>query len=623
MAVSALELRPRGAVALMDSALRLCAREPGVWALTLPSGAFVIWALLNLAEAVGRGRALVLPSLLLTLAWLTRGLFQGATCHYVQEVLVGTQPPGALSSLRAALARTPSLMAATGYLFVVNGVTVGLSGGLSLFFVSSHVVGYAVTMQGKGSVLGLYGTCARMLGPARGAASGVRLLMVLVQVLALFNLHVASNFFFFLARKLVGVDLTFAERFASLDNPTWLLFLVALTFSLFEPVKAATASLLLVDGRVRQEGLDLLAGVQQLPERGTAKAGVAKASARSAALVLLCALLAGPSLARAEPASSGMGARLGELAEHCGQDAEQAREWQRTAEGLSDAERMKFQRLLRRAESLAFEDEECDAAVRQLEQGVALAEQTVARERANPNARASAARAQAILQRPEFAVAPTVEKETPVKELAPPDTSLWKRFTQWLEKTLEELFKRKDRPAPDRGGDRSAGSQAANVLAIVLIGAVLVVLGGLLIHALGGKKKRETAGLEVSTLESTALSEDPASALSKPPEGWAHAADALAARGEYREAVRCLYLALLSRLHREGAIHYDIALSNWDYLRHFKGRREWLPPFRELTSRFDFAWYGNVPVGAEGYRAFRALTEPLLRAQATPEAAGA
>ncbi len=113
------------------------------------------------------------------------------------------------------------------------------------------------------------------------------------------------------------------------------------------------------------------------------------------------------------------------------------------------------------------------------------------------------------------------------------------------------------------------------------------------------------------------------SALARPPEGWAHLADELAAQGEYREAVRSLYLALLSRLHREGAILYDSTLSNWDYLRDFKGRRDWLPPFRELTRRFDFAWYGNLPVGADGYHDFRALTQPLLTAPAQLEAPGA
>ncbi len=48
-----------------------------------------------------------------------------------------------------------------------------------------------------------------------------------------------------------------------------------------------------------------------------------------------------------------------------------------------------------------------------------------------------------------------------------------------------------------------------------------------------------------------------------------------------------------------------------------------MPPFRELTLRFDFAWYGNLPVGSDGYRDFRALCAPLLSTPATSEAASA
>jgi hypothetical protein len=84
MAVSAIELRPRGAVAILDAALRLCSRNTGVWALTLPGGALVTAALLHQADAATHRQSLVLPALWMTLAWLTCGLLQGATCHYVQ-----------------------------------------------------------------------------------------------------------------------------------------------------------------------------------------------------------------------------------------------------------------------------------------------------------------------------------------------------------------------------------------------------------------------------------------------------------------------------------------------------------------------------------------------------------
>ncbi|HSP77565.1 MAG TPA: DUF4129 domain-containing protein, partial [Myxococcaceae bacterium] len=277
---------------------------------------------------------------------------------------------------------------------------------------------------------------------------------------------------------------------------------------------------------------------------------------------------------------------------------------------------------LRSVEEGVYEDEDCGALER-LEQGVTLAEQTAELERSQADARAAQARARDILSRSEFTVLP--EKQEAREEpptLEPP--SWWRRFLDQVAKWLEELFKRQEPVEPRMDMPAVSGQSVANVLVVLIVGAVLVVLAVVLVRALRGDgQDGEGANLEVSTQDTAALAADPTNALSRPPEGWAGLADELAARGEYREAVRSLYLALLSRLHHEGVIHYDTTLSNWDYLRRFRSRREWLPSFRELTLRFDFAWYGNLPVGAEGYRDFRALCAPMLATTTPREAAGA
>ncbi|HLK99335.1 MAG TPA: DUF4129 domain-containing protein [Myxococcaceae bacterium] len=618
MAVSALELRPRGAVAILDAALRLCSRNTGVWALTVPTGALVTGALLHLVDAVLQRQSLALPTLWLTLAWLARGLFQGAACHYLQELVLGQKEPGVMPSLRAALERAPSLIITVGYLFLFNFFSIGLSLGMAFFMLSAHIVGYAATMQGQDSPLKLYGTCSRLLGPARAIATGVRMLL-LVQLLTFLNLHIAFNAFFWLSRKLLAIDFTFAERFASLDNPFWLFFLAALTFTLFEPIKAATATLLLVDGRVRQEGLDLLAAVKQLPERATVRPGH-----RGAAAFLLCLLLSGTAVRAQAPEQvpvSELRQRLETVADECEYSQEQLAEQLDATSALSPAEQAKLGRLVRTVENHAYEDENCERATQALEQGLTLAQQTAQLERAAADSKAASARARDILSRPEFGVTPPTDKTAEEQEKQPP--GWWQQFMDWLSKMLKKLFESDRDPVRSSPNlSPSSGADAAKVLVILLFGLALAVVVALLVRTFL-KRDEDTAQLEVSTYESSALAQDPMSALSRPPEGWAHLADELAAKGEYREAVRSLYLALLSRLHREGAILYDSTLSNWDYLRTFKGRREWLPPFRELTRRFDFAWYGNLPVGADGYRDFRALTQPMLAAPSTQEAPGA
>jgi hypothetical protein len=155
---------------------------------------------------------------------------------------------------------------------------------------------------------------------------------------------------------------------------------------------------------------------------------------------------------------------------------------------------------------------------------------------------------------------------------------------------------------------------------VVVVGVVLAALAYVLLKGRSSAAKDHQLD-ETGTTQSP-LSVDPKSALSKPAESWAGLADELAARGEFREAIRHLYLALLARLHRDGAIDYEPTLSNWEYLRTFKGHREHQSAFRELTRRFDFAWYGNQDlegqVSGKAWQHFRTLAKPLLQ-PASPE----
>src|SRR5688572_2161990 len=101
MAIDALELRPRGPVALFDAAIRLTSRSGGAWAITLPGGASVTAAALFLFDRARFGGSLLTPSALLTAAWFTRGICQGAACFYLDRLLLGEQTP----TVRAAFAR--------------------------------------------------------------------------------------------------------------------------------------------------------------------------------------------------------------------------------------------------------------------------------------------------------------------------------------------------------------------------------------------------------------------------------------------------------------------------------------------------------------------------------------
>ncbi|MBK7860039.1 MAG: DUF4129 domain-containing protein [Archangiaceae bacterium] len=620
MAVHALELRPRTTLQLFDAAVRLCSRSLGVWAVTLPAGAALVAATFELVDAVAHHRALLRPAALFTGAWLFRALSQGAASHYLEHQLLESGEPSATRSYLAALKRAPALFFCAGYCLTLNTVIWSFSLGLGFFLLTSHLAAYAVVMKGRGSLLGLYGTCARLLGPARHTASTLRL-CGLTQLVVGLNLHLFANGLLLVAARLLAFDVTFLSRFTSVDNPVWLAALAALTFSLFEPIRAASAALLLIDGRVRQEGLDLLTQLGQLPRRRPPRGEVAA--------VTLLALLLTPALARAQDGddwagtwspgqprpgqvSTAMGQRLRAVVDDCGLNARFTPQQLDAVDALPLTARAPLSRFVSRIERLAYDDEECDGAADELERGLKQISQ-VAQEPAA--AAATRDQARAVLERPEFAVDPPEQPKTDSPKAADDDgpSSFGKWFRDLLERFLKWLFEpdRERRASPSPQGDFGFATGLSN---LVMVAAVALVAGVLLWVLLRGLKGRgdDEVEAEMNAVQHAPLEPDPMNALSRPPEGWAGLADELAKKGLFREAIRNLYLALLARLHRDGAIDYDPSKSNWDYFRGFKGPLTALTPFKELTRRFDFAWYGNLEVRPDSWATFRSITQPLL-----------
>lgn len=632
MAVDAIELRPRGPVLLFDAAIRLCARSTGVWSLMLWPGAFITFAAFGLVEAINRGDPLAQPVMLFTAAWLFRGVCMGAACHYLEAQLMQNTEPAPWRSFVAALKHAPSLLITTWAVATLNLVLWVFTLGLGFFFIGSHAVAYAVAMRSQGHPLNILGNAARLLGPARHTAAWVRLCGI-SQVIVMANVHVATSMIIKGGQKLLGFDLSYADRFCSLDNAAWVAVCIAVGFSLFEPLRAASATLLLVDGRVRQEGLDLLAQLEQLPRRRRSKPIAA------AGVALFIAVLLGAPFARAQvdagapPAAdwkgiylSGQGLepsssenpstqleqRLRMVVESCELQGRLDDFDLASVSQIGERQRASLSRFVADVERLAYDEDDCEGVQAELSRGLKWVAETRRAHRDDTDAMGTAERVKGILARPEF-IPSAPERARAEKPEEPPSG-----FAKWWNEMWDALWRwlSRDRPPPPKSDEavNSAGSGLGGIGTAVLVGSV-VLLVGLLAFMVFNRAPTQTAqnvqGDERRILE-TKLESDPMSALARAPEGWSDLADQLASQGRFRDAIRHLYLALLSRLHRDGAIDYDPAKSNWDYFRAFKGLPQALPPFKELTRRFDFAWYGNLEVTGFAYQTFRSLSKALL-----------
>jgi hypothetical protein len=166
---------------------------------------------------------------------------------------------------------------------------------------------------------------------------------------------------------------------------------------------------------------------------------------------------------------------------------------------------------------------------------------------------------------------------------------LWGRLWRWLKEAVR-------RPL-------LAGIQQERPILYwaIVVGLVLLLLVILLHFALTLR-----AALRGGGGPATDGSLDGPSAILRPSDLLSRA-ERSAAAGHYREAIRLLYLALLSRLDQQGLINYDHTKTNWEYLRTTRSIVTLHRPFLQLTAIFDRKWYGFEPAALADYGECRRL----------------
>ena len=71
--------------------------------------------------------------------------------------------------------------------------------------------------------------------------------------------------------------------------------------------------------------------------------------------------------------------------------------------------------------------------------------------------------------------------------------------------------------------------------------------------------------------------------------------------GNYRNAVRYQYLAMLKSLSAQNLIEWDFQKTNTDYYRELKNL-DTKEHFKKVSYLYDHVWYGEFPIGEETYR---------------------
>jgi len=88
-------------------------------------------------------------------------------------------------------------------------------------------------------------------------------------------------------------------------------------------------------------------------------------------------------------------------------------------------------------------------------------------------------------------------------------------------------------------------------------------------------------------------------------------AQTLSMQGDYRNAIRYLYLSSLLVLDEQGLLRYDRSRTNREYLRSISSRPELANPLRDVIDVFDRVWYGFESVDEQTYQSYMEHVEEL------------
>lgn len=186
-------------------------------------------------------------------------------------------------------------------------------------------------------------------------------------------------------------------------------------------------------------------------------------------------------------------------------------------------------------------------------------------------------------------------------------------FQKWLRRSMEE----RSATDPNESGFELFSMEFLSILGHIMLVLLLGALVLIALRVLAQQWKlyrQETAQLEDAVVEvPVELEDEGALADALPEEGWLDMANTLYGRGEFRLAMRAVFLATLSALAERRFINIVRHKSNAEYLREVRLRcaPDIAAAITHGTGLYEGVWYGRHPATPDGYAAMRLAHEKV------------
>jgi hypothetical protein len=609
------DIEPRSTGEILDDACRLALADGPlllVFSLLFQTPAFVVLLLLWAHPVPDGPGQLVLPVLAALLLPLT-GLTSGAAQELFRRRADG-QPATFLVCLGGALRHGLEHAAARALvlLAILIGLLLMVMPGLAIWSACCTVHALVTADKGhSGELLAELGREARF-DPSKAAT--VTLVRLPLLLLAVINLHLLVVVALWIAGNFGGFDTALLELQASLGNPLYAIALLLLAWMLLTPVFEASAFLLHLDVRTRQEGLDLLFRVRRIFP-------TARLIGLLLALSFLCSSVGHAADARSALQQARQDLHTIHVQVENADPFPGGQRWQPRLRELSSRLERAVPGGPRRIRWLneAVEDfgklatqKETLRSLDSIDRRLGLLEDSLTRRRTDAEGRPLTSEE----------VKSRLRREPP-----PPQAGKNRQQTEPEEERPKRREKvRRDDSDPGQAGP-GAGSRGApapaaggglgkGILWIILAGIAAAVLIAFVALWLSSRRRQPPQKQPAAAVGKTAPAAPPEPAPHEQSVSvlWQQA-DTLAREGRFLEGLRVLYRAILSLLHRQQLLRYEPTRTNGEYVEQVRrapqAPEEVPETLRQLTDLFEVKWYGERACDRGDYDRGHQLAEEI------------
>ena len=188
-------------------------------------------------------------------------------------------------------------------------------------------------------------------------------------------------------------------------------------------------------------------------------------------------------------------------------------------------------------------------------------------------------------------------------------------------RVLQFIFSGFKMPNLPSGNAQVDWASGLKLLAYLLLAAAVGGIAWILLRLYGARPRAMAAPAAAAPAAVPDLASEQVSAELLPEEGWLALASEKAAQGEWRLALRAVYLGSLAHLARRELVRLAPAKSNREYLAELRRRARALPvlpeAFGSCALRFERVWYGTHDATPQLLDEARADLESMRR-NATP-----